>query len=93
MGVLARWGKLVNAEVLALKLPAARQSVGASSPGGSAPSVMNDPTATGVDKPTPCVEAVELRAVFDAALIEHRAELNAFLVRQVGDREAAADLT
>ncbi|MCO7486967.1 hypothetical protein [Stenotrophomonas maltophilia] len=54
---------------------------------------MNDPTATGVDKPTPCVEAVELRAVFDAALIEHRAELNAFLVRQVGDREAAADLT
>lgn len=93
MGVLARRGKLVNAEVLTLRLPAARQSVGLLPLGEAAPSVMNDQTAIGVDEPTPCGEEAERRAVFDAALVEHRAELHAFLVRQVGDRDAAADLT
>lgn len=55
---------------------------------------MNDHPVSGPDAPAPCDEDAGPRAAFDAALIEHRAELHTYLLRRLqGDSETAADLT
>jgi len=92
--MLAQGEGLMDAEVLTLPLAMAclTEPLGSPSPRGRALSTMNDQTTAGVDKPS-CEDKAGRRAAFDAAMVESRAELYAFLLRRTRDRELAADLT